>query len=148
MFSGYFNLYRTIKLARSYNSRSGSMKLTVYKNLTDPCILLIVYTTFEKNEASGINSVAVENITLASILSLSLELKKFLFFPKPTKKVFISKTNGKMRPLGISSSKDKIVQKTILLMLEPLFENVFLDFSHGFRINRSCHSALKTIYYK
>jgi retron-type reverse transcriptase len=124
------------------------MKLTVYKNLTDPCILLIVYTTFEKNEASGINSVAVENITLASILSLSLELRRFLFFPKPTKKVFIPKTNGKMRPLGISSSKDKIVQKTILLMLEPLFENVFLDFSHGSRINRSCHSALKTIYYK
>nr|WAK85011.1 hypothetical protein [Amicula sp. isolate GU52X-4 cfCalB7] len=53
-----------------------------------------------------------------------------------------------MRPLGIASSKDKIVQKALLTILTPLFENVFLDSSYGFRPNRSCHSALKTIYYE
>lgn len=52
-----------------------------------------------------------------------------------------------MRPLGITSSKDKIVQKALLIILISLFENVFLDSSHGFRPNRNCHSALKSIYY-
>ncbi len=53
-----------------------------------------------------------------------------------------------MIPLGIASSKDKIVQKALLIVFDPLFENIFLDSSHGFRSNRSCHSVLKTIYYK
>ena len=53
-----------------------------------------------------------------------------------------------MKPLSIASSKNQIVQKTLLIILTPLFENVFLNSSHSFRLNRSCYSALKSIYYK
>lgn len=92
----------------------------------------------------------LHNITMAyyDLFSLSLELQSKKYSPNPTKRIFIPKTNGKMRPLGIASSKDKIVQRALLIVLEPLFENVFLDSSHGFRKNRSCHTALKEIYYK
>lgn len=90
----------------------------------------------------------MENFTLVAILSLSLELrlKKYSFMY--TKRVLILKVNGKMRPLGIPSSKGKIVQKSLFIVLEPSFENVLLDSSHGFRSGRSSHSALKDIYFK
>ena len=148
IFKGYFNLYSLIKQARSYNIRSGALKLPIYQNLTDPCILLIAYSFLKKKKASRVNDIPGENVTLAFILSLSLELRNKKFSPKPIRRIFIPKASGKMRPLGIPSIKDKIVQKAILIMLEPLFEIVFLDSSHGNRQNRSCHSALKSIYTK
>lgn len=52
-----------------------------------------------------------------------------------------------MRPLGIASTQDKIIQKAILVLLEPIFEPEFEKVSHGFRKGRSCHSALEHIYY-
>ena len=144
----YFELSHLIKLAGSYNQSAGALKLPLYKILCNPCVLLIAYSSLKGKKASGIDNIPVENVTLASIIFLSKELRNKKYSPNPTKRVFISKANGKMRPLGIASSKDKIAQKALLIVLEPLFENVFLDSSHGFRPNRSCHSALKNIYYK
>ena len=144
----YFELNRLIAITESYKKSAGALKLPLYKVLCNPCILLIAYSTLKNKKASGVDDVPIENITLASLISLSKELQNKKYSPKPTKRVFISKANGKMRPLGIASSKDKIVQKALLIILTPLFENVFLDSSHGFRPNRSCHSALKTIYYE
>jgi len=126
----------------------GSLKLPVYQNICNPCVLLIAYSGLKSKKASGVDDIPIENVTLAAILSLSLELQSKKYSLNFTKRIFIPKTNGKMRPLGIASSKDKIVQCALLMVLEPLFENVFLDSSHGFRKNRSCHTALKEIYYK
>jgi retron-type reverse transcriptase len=142
----YLDLYSLTDLARSYTKGVGALKLPLYQNLCNPCVLLIAYSSLKGKKASGIDDIPVENVTLASILSLSLELRSKKYSPSYTKRVFIPKANGKMRPLGIPSSKDKIVQKALLIVLEPLFENVFLDSSHGFRSGRSCHSALKEIY--
>lgn len=144
----YLDLYRLIKLAGNYNHGAGAIKLPLYQNLCNPCILLIAYSSLKGKKASGVDDIPVENVTLAAIISLSEELLNKKYSPSPTKRVFIPKANGKMRPLGISSSKDKIVQKALLIVLQPLFENVFLDSSHGFRPKRSCHSALVDIYYK
>ena len=147
MLRAYLDLYGLIDQARSYTKGVG-LRLPLYQNLCNPCVLLIAYSTLKGKKASGIDDVPVENVTLASILSLSLELRSKKYSPNYTKRVFIPKANGKMRPLGISSSKDKIVQKALLIVLEPLFENVFLDSSHGFRSGRSCHSALRQMYFR
>jgi retron-type reverse transcriptase len=96
----------------------------------------------------GIDDIPIGNVTLAALISISQDLKFNRYKPNPTKRIFIPKTNGKMRPLGIASSKDKIVQQALKLVLEPLFEKVFLESSHGFRPNRSCHTALSTMYYQ
>jgi retron-type reverse transcriptase len=144
----YYDLFTIINLASSYKKEVGSLKLPLYQNLCNPCILLIAYSGLKKKKASGIDNVPIENVTLAGILSLSLELRSKKYSPKPTKRIFVPKANGKMRPLGIASSKDKIVQRALLIVLEPLFENVFTNTSHGFRKKRSCHTALKEIYYK
>jgi len=124
-----------------------SKNLDFFHLLVNPLFLLYCYTMLKRNVGQGIDSVPVENITIPNIYRLATLLKNKSYKPKPVKRIFIPKAGGKMRPVGVSSTQDKIVQKAILVLLEPIFESNFLDVSHGFRKNKSCHSALSDIYF-
>jgi RNA-directed DNA polymerase len=76
---------------------------------------------------------------------LAKEIKDNIYRPKPIKKVEIFSSDGKNWLFAIASTRDKIVQNAIRIILTPIFEPIFYNHSHGFRSNRSCHSALKEI---
>jgi group II intron reverse transcriptase/maturase len=66
--------------------------------------------------------------------------------PQPVRRVFIPKADGTQRPLGIPVITDRVVQAAVKIVIEPLFEAIFKDFSYGFRPRKNAHHALREVY--
>jgi hypothetical protein len=145
----YYELDCLLYIIKFNNNAGIRNKIPLFKMLTNPCYLLIAFSTLKKNAGMGdVDDIPVTNVTLAGIISLAKKLESKSYKPKPTKRVFIPKADGKMRPLGIASSEDKIVQQAIKIVFDNIFEPKFSSLSHGFRPRKNCHTALELIYYK
>jgi len=86
-----------------------------------------------------------ENNLEQNLEALMRDLKRGLFEPKPLRRVFIPKGDGKFRPLGIPAVRDRVAQEVLRTLLEPIFEPRFHDNSFGFRPGRNCHMAVERV---
>lgn len=118
--------------------------------ISDPEFLIGCYEAIKGkpgNMTPGPNKETLDGIDKNWFISIAESLKKGQFEFSPTRRVLIPKPGKKEeRPLGIAPPREKIVQKALLVVLEAIWEPMFLDSSHGFRPERSCHSALKALY--
>lgn len=120
----------------------------LWKNLISVEWLAQAWEQIRRNRGSqtaGVDKMTDEQVDLELIHRISEELKQGTYRPKPVNRVYIPKANGKTRPLGIPTLKDRIVQQALRMLLEPIFEADFRDCSHGFRQGLSCHTALRDV---
>ena len=97
------------------------------------------------NMTPGTDGKTEDEMSIDRINKLIESIKDETYSPNPAKRTYIPKKNGKMRPLGIPSFEDKLVQEVVRMVLEAIYEGHFECTSHGFRPNRSCHTALKSL---
>lgn len=134
--------------AKTKSVRVADIEIGSYKSLFQPKIYKIAYEIIKSkkgNTTPGVDNATLDGIGLPWINKTIGLMKDRSFQFQPAVRKYIPKPNGKLRPLGIPTPKDKVVQQAIRMVIEPLFEPNFSNSSHGFRPKRSAHTALKEI---
>ena len=137
-----------LNLITEHTIKDKSFKFTSLAHLLNENSLKECFHRLKKNKATGLDQVTYEEYEVylnTNIQKLVKRMKAGKYYPQPVRRVYISKGEGKKRPLGIPALEDKIVQMGITRILNAIFEPNFLDCSYGFRIRRSCHQTLKQL---
>ena len=115
----------------------------------NPAMLREAYFRLKREAAPGVDRVTWRQYGRdleGNLLDLSGRLKRGAYRAKPVRRVFVPKTDGRQRPLGVTALEDKIVQRATVEVLNTIYETDFLGFSYGFRPGRSQHNALDALY--
>lgn len=129
------------------SSKKGKKFTNLLEIITSKENILLAYRNIKKNKGSktsGTNKINIIEIGEIEPEKLILYVRKRLenFQPQSVKRVEIEKDNGKLRPLGIPTIQDRIIQQCIKQVMEPICEAKFCKYSFGFRPNRSTHHAI------
>jgi group II intron reverse transcriptase/maturase len=120
----------------------------LYRQLFNPQLYLAAYGRLYSNDGAmtaGVDGETVDGMSLAKIGRIIDALRHERYRFKPVRRVYIPKSNGNKRPLGLPSWSDKLVGEVMRLLLEAYYEPQFSDRSHGFRPRCGCHTALTEI---
>ena len=121
----------------------------LYRILYNKDMYLLAYKNIyahEGNMTKGTDGETIDGMSLKRIDDLIAKMRDESYQPKPYRRTYITKKDGKRkRPLGIPAFIDKLVQEVIRMILEAIYEGSFENCSHGFRHDRSCHTALDQI---
>jgi len=121
------------------------------KFMLDRNLHLIAYDKLKSkpgNMTPGISPETLDGISIVELEKIIDKLRTEKFQFSSSRRVYIPKKDGGKRPLSVGNPRDKIVQEVMRMILEAMYEPKFKDSSHGFRINRGCHTALRTIFSK
>lgn len=146
-----YTMRNPVNMLSSLEKHSSNFNYTferLYRNLYNRDLFLLAYQNIyaaEGNMTKGVDGKTIDGMSLKRIDKLIEKLKDESYQPNPSRRVYIPKKSGKMRPLGIPSFDDKLVQEVLRMILEAIYENNFEKTSHGFRPDKSCHTALNQI---
>ena len=132
------------------NSKSNNEEVftRLYRYMLRPDMYHVAYKNLYANNGAsteGVDSDTADGFGEEKIQKIIKDLTDETYSPKPVRRTYIEKDNGKKRPLGIPTFTDKLVQEVLRMILESVYEPILLDCSHGFRPKRSCHTALQSI---
>ena len=120
----------------------------LFRYMLRPDVYFTAYKKLYANNGAatkGVNEDTADGFSEDYVNQLIERLKDETYRPHPVRRTYIAKQNGKKRPLGIPTFTDKLVQEAIRMILESVYEPLFSKDSHGFRPDKSCHTALQQV---
>ena len=120
----------------------------LYQKLYNVELWLLAYQRIAPkpgNMTAGIDGETIDGAGFQLIRDAIADLKASRYKPLPVRRVYSPKPNGKQRPLGIPSFRDKLLGTVLKLILEAIYEPTFSKHAHGFRPDKSCHTALAAV---
>ena len=128
--------------------RDKEAKFTALMHHVDIDRLRVAYRAINPKAATGVDRVtwsAYGQDLEVNLLDLHLRVQRGAYWPKPSRRVYIPKPDGRQRPLGIAALEDKIIQRAVVEVLNAIYEVDFCGFSYGFRPGRKPHDALDAL---
>jgi group II intron reverse transcriptase/maturase len=141
----YKSLTRLEQIYEKNKNNSQWLNKDLYRFLYKKDMYISAYEKIKQNKGAltkGTTQETLDGFSLKRVENVISTMRDNKFEFNPARRIYIPKVSGGQRPLGIPNATDKIVQEVIRMILEAIYEPVFLTNSHGFRPNRSCHSAL------
>lgn len=139
-------------MSRNSSAHHDEVFTRIYRYLLRPDMYFIAYKRLQANNGAdtrGVNDDTADGFSEEKISRIIEVLKNGTYEPMPVRRTYIQKKNNpaKKRPLGLPTFTDKLVQDVMRMILESIYEPIFSNLSHGFRPNRSCHTALREVKY-
>ena len=138
------------RISRNSLANKDEVFTRLYRYMLRPDLYFVAYKNLYANNGAatkGVNNDTADGFSEAKVAKIIQMLADETYQPAPVRRTYIQKKNNpkKKRPLGIPTFTDKLVQEVLRMVLESVYEPVFLPVSHGFRPRRSCHTALKSL---